>query len=239
MTAMLAAADGLRTRNKLEKLRRIKESAQKLFLAKGFDDTTMREIALRAGVGLGTIFLYAQDKRDLLFLTINEPLQAVTQRAEDAVDPQASLIDNLRAVAELHYRFFGRQPALSRFALREMTFYESGAQAPSFQKTRERLIRLFGRIVELAIANREIAPREPALFAGWTVFCIFQVELRRWLSDDSIHLHAGLSELERALRMLMTGLGTARSLRTRPSGAPRRRKKQLPARPGSRQGRRR
>ncbi len=225
MTAMLAAADGLRTRNKAEKLRRIKEAAQKLFVAKGFDDTTMREIALRAGVGLGTIFLYAEDKRDLLFLTINEPLQAVTQRAEDAVDPQASLIDNLREVAEMHYRFFGRQPALSRFALREMTFYESGAQAPSFQKTRERLIRLFGRIVELAIANREIAPQEPALFAGWTVFCIFQVELRRWLSDDTVHLNAGLRELERALRMLISGLGTARGPRTRRTGAPRRGRK--------------
>ncbi len=225
MTAMPAAADGLRTRNKLEKLHRIKEAAQKLFIAKGFDDTTMREIALRAGVGLGTIFLYAEDKRDLLFLTINEPLQAVTQRAEDAVDPRASLIDNLRSVAELHYRFFGRQPALSRFALREMTFYESGAQAPSFQNTRERLIRLFGRIVELAVANREIAPQEPALFVGWTVFCIFQVELRRWLAHDSVHLHAGLSELERALRMLITGLATARGPRRRASSQPRRRKK--------------
>ena len=65
--ATLASTDGLRARNKLDKLRRIKEAAQSLFIAKGFDDTTMREIAVRAGVGLGTIFLYAKDKRDLLF----------------------------------------------------------------------------------------------------------------------------------------------------------------------------
>ncbi|HLH89060.1 MAG TPA: TetR/AcrR family transcriptional regulator [Xanthobacteraceae bacterium] len=207
--AMLAAADGLRTRNKLEKLRRIKAAAQDLFVARGFDDTTMREIALRAGVGLGTIFLYAKDKRDLLFLTINEPLQAVTQRAEGAVDPRAPLIDNLLAIARLHYRFFGRQPALARFALREMTFYESGEQAPPFQKTRERLIRLFGRTIELAVANGEIAPSEPPLFAGWTVFCIFQVELRRWLADDARGLRAGLSELVRALGLLTRGFGGA------------------------------
>ena len=181
---MLAAADGLRTRNKLEKLGRIREAAQNLFVAKGFDDTTMREIAVRAGVGLGTIFLYAKNKRDLLFLTINEPLENVTQQAEDAVAPRASLIDNLLSVAKPHYRFFGQQPALSRLALREMIFYDSGAQAAPFQKTRERLIRLFGHTIELAIANEEIAPREPPLFAGWTLFCIFQVELRRWLAND-------------------------------------------------------
>src|SRR3972149_6280826 len=96
---VLAAADGLRTRNKLEKLRRIKEAAQNLFVAKGFDDTAMREIAVRAGVGLGTIFLYAKDKRDLLFLPINEPLEHITQQAEGAVDPDVPLIENLLAIA--------------------------------------------------------------------------------------------------------------------------------------------
>ena len=65
------------------------------FVAKGFDDTTMREIAVRAGVGLGTIFLYAKDKRDLLFLTINEPLEQITQEAENVFDPKAPLMDNL------------------------------------------------------------------------------------------------------------------------------------------------
>ena len=151
--ATCAPTDSLRARNKLEKLRRIKEAAQSLFIAKGFDDTTMREIAVRAGVGLGTIFLYAKDKRDLLFLTINEPLQHLTQQAEGAVDPEAPLIDNLLAIAKLHYRFFGEQPALARLALREMIFYDSGAQAASFQKTRERLIRLFGHTIELAIRH--------------------------------------------------------------------------------------
>src|SRR5664279_3715890 len=161
--ATLASTNGLRARNKLDKLRRIMDAAQSLFVAKGFDDTTMREIAVRAGVGLGTIFLYAKDKRDLLFLTINEPLQHITQRAERAVDPKAPMIDNLLAIAKLHYRFFGEQPALARLALREMIFYDSGTQAASFQKTRERLIRLFGHTVESAIKNAEIEPSEPPL----------------------------------------------------------------------------
>lgn len=207
--AALASGDGLRARNKLDKLRRIKDAAQSLFIAKGFDDTTMREIAMRAGVGLGTIFLYAKDKRDLLFLTINEPLEKITEEAEGIFDPKAPLMDNLVAIARLHYRFFGQQPALARLALREMIFYDSGAQAASFQRTRERLIQLFGHTVECAVKNAEIAPSEPPLFAGWTLFCIFQVELRRWLSSDVAHLRAGLSELERAFQMLIVGFGTS------------------------------
>lgn len=223
--ATLASTDGLRARNKLDKLRRIKEAAQSLFVARGFDDTTMREIAVRAGVGLGTIFLYAKDKRDLLFLTINEPLEHITQEAEGAVDSKVPLIENLLAVAKLHYRFFGERPALARLALREMIFYESGAQAASFQKTRDRLIRLFGRTIELAIANSEIAPKEAPLFAGWTLFCIFQVELRRWLASDVTNLRAGLNELERAFRLLIVGLSIAADRPVRTSTDSRQRRK--------------
>jgi AcrR family transcriptional regulator len=218
--ATLAAPEGLRARNKMDKLRRIKDAAQSFFVAKGFDDTTMREIALRAGVGLGTIFLYAKDKRDLLFLTINEPLEQITSEAEAAVESKARLIDNFLAIAQLHYRFFGQQPALARLALREMIFYETGAQAASFQKTRERLIRLFGHAVELAAANGEITSTEAPQFAGWTVFCIFQVELRRWLSNDVTQVQEGLSEFERALRLLVAGLGVrpeSSAIESRPS----------------------
>ena len=207
---------GLRERNKRDKLKRIKEAASALFVAKGFDDTTTREIALRAGVGLGTVFVYAENKRDLLFLIINDQLDKVTQSAQVAIDPATSLIGNLLKVAELHYRFFGKQPALSRLALREMIFYETGAQAGRFQNTRQHLIELFGRAVELAKAQDGIVTKENASFVGWIIFSIFQVELRRWLSSDELDLNAGLRSLERALVLLINGLmPTPKALRRR------------------------
>jgi AcrR family transcriptional regulator len=197
---------GLRERNKRDKLKRIKDAARMLFIAKGFDDTTTREIAMRAGVGLGTVFVYAENKRDLLFLIINDQLDEVTQAAQAAIDSTASLIDNLLKVAELHYRFFGEQPALSRLVLREMIFYETGAQAGRFQNTRQHLIELFGRAVGLAKAQNGITAKESPSFVGWTIFSIFQVELRRWLSSDDLDLDAGLKAFERALVLFINGL---------------------------------
>jgi len=66
---------GLRERNKADKLKRIREAATELFLEKGYDNTTTRAIAHRAGVGMGTVFVYAPTKRDLLFLIVNDDLQ--------------------------------------------------------------------------------------------------------------------------------------------------------------------
>ena len=178
-----------------------------LFIAKGFDDATMREIALRAGVGLGTIFLYAENKRDLLFLTINEQLEMVTQKAETA--------DRRRDVADrtIYWRWrscITNSSAGSRrcrgWCCAKWSFYDSGAQARPFQQTRERLISLFGTVVEMAAAQKLVALPESPQFIGWTIFCIFQVELRRWLSDDDLELRAGLRALERALTLFINGI---------------------------------
>ncbi len=49
----------LRESNKLQKLRRIKSAAAALFTEKGFDAATTRDIARRARVAKGTLFLYA------------------------------------------------------------------------------------------------------------------------------------------------------------------------------------
>jgi AcrR family transcriptional regulator len=208
MTLVSPAARSLgqRERNKIDKLRRIKEAARELFVAKGFDDTTTREIAVRAGVGLGTIFVYAENKRDLLFLIVNEELETVTEQAEASINPDASFLDNLLLVASRHYAFFRRQPALSRLVLREMAFYDSGAQAGRFQKTRERLINLFGNIVALAVEKGSLSSHETPQFIGWTIFCIFQVELRRWVSQDEPNLRHGLEALARALSLFAGGL---------------------------------
>jgi AcrR family transcriptional regulator len=206
LTLISPASLGQRERNKIDKLRRIKEAARELFLAKGFDETTTRAIALRAGIGLGTIFVYAENKRDLLFLIVNEELEALTGAAEAAIDPDASFLANLLSIAKSHYTFFGRQPALWRLVLREMAFYDSGAQAGRFQQTRERLINLFRKIVTLAIEQGSLSSAETPQFIGWTIFCIFQVEIRRWLSQDSPNLRSGLDALARALTLFATGL---------------------------------
>ena len=123
---------GQREKNKADKLRRIKEAARELFIAKGFDDATTREIALNAGVGIGTVFIYADNKRDLLFLVANDELEEMTARAEASIREDASLLQNLLSIFRRHYEFFARQPELSRLMLCEMIFYDAGRQALRF-----------------------------------------------------------------------------------------------------------
>jgi AcrR family transcriptional regulator len=200
---------GLRERNKTDKLRRIKDAARELFVSNGFDETTTREIAIRAGVGIGTVFTYADNKRDLLFLVANDELAEVTTNAEASLRQEAPCLQNLIDFFRHHYKFYVQQPELSRLLLREMTFYDSGRQASRFQKTREKNIKIVGDLMQMAADRKAIRTTEDPQFVGWVAFCIFQVELRRWLMSKNPVLSSGMKSLERALRLLMTGLDAA------------------------------
>jgi AcrR family transcriptional regulator len=199
-------ASGLRERNKLDKLRRIKEAASELFVRKGFDDTTTREIALRAGVGLGTIFVYAPTKRDLLFLIVTGDFEDLVERAAGLVRPERPMLENLLSVFRVHYRYHAQQPALSRLALREMIFYAAGRQAREFLKAREHLLALIRDIVEMAIEQKSIVASEDSGMIAEVIFSIFQIEVRRWLAADELNIRRGTTELRRQLLLLINGL---------------------------------
>jgi AcrR family transcriptional regulator len=203
-------AVGLREKNKIDKLQRIKAAARELFIARGFDDTTTREIAVRAGVGIGTVFIYADNKRDLLFLVANDELAETTSKAEGSVRDDASCLQNLLTVFRDHYEFFGRQPELSRLMLREMIFYDSGRQADRFQATRDRVIKLVGAVMKQALDREMIRSSEDSSFIGWVAFCIFQVELRRWLMTKEPDIDKGIEALQRALQLFIKGLAPAK-----------------------------
>ncbi|HUA56135.1 MAG TPA: TetR family transcriptional regulator [Candidatus Sulfotelmatobacter sp.] len=206
---------GRRELNRQDKLRRIKAAARKLFIAHGYDEASTREIAVRAGVALGTLFLYAADKRDLLFLVVNDDFERVTAEAADAVRPAASFLDNLLAALRPLYAFFDREPRLARLALREMMFYEAGDQARRFVKTRERMIALCGTIVRMAQDKREIRTKEDPHKVAALLFAIFQIEVRRWLTPPLADVEVGLRDLQRAFEVMMTGLSpTPRAFET-------------------------
>jgi AcrR family transcriptional regulator len=196
---------GQRERNKRDKLQRIKNAARELFVTRGYDDTTTREIALRAGVGMGTVFTYADNKRDLLFLIANEDLEETTKKSEAALSVDASLMTNLMAVFGNHYQYFMRQPELSRLMLREMLFYDSGQQANRFKITREKVISLVCQAVRFARDSRSIAVAGDEGMTGWVLFCVYQVELRSWLAGEELDLEAGLDRLRQALTVCLVG----------------------------------
>ena len=64
--AALAPAESVRERKRRETRRRIAEVGQRLFLAKGYDGTTLDEIAAAAGISRRSFFSYFKSKDDVM-----------------------------------------------------------------------------------------------------------------------------------------------------------------------------
>jgi TetR/AcrR family transcriptional regulator len=76
---------GRRERNKRDKLERIIAAARQLFDAHGVDAVTTQQIADKADIGTGTLFLYAKSKSELFLLVQNSSyVDALAQGRADA-----------------------------------------------------------------------------------------------------------------------------------------------------------
>ena len=200
------AKPSLRELNRLDKLARIKSAAKDLFAELGFDRATTRDIARRAHVGLGTLFNYADDKRDLVFLIFNEELNAVTDVALAAPHPDQPLIEQLLAVFRVHYRWLGSKPALARILLQELTFYSSGKQASTFLGIRKRLIDGIEQLIEKSQKDRKIKSSESAGLIARHIFFVYSASLRWWIAAPRPDPQKGLADLRRLLKLQFDGL---------------------------------
>ncbi|MGU3437669.1 TetR/AcrR family transcriptional regulator [Actinomycetes bacterium M1A6_2h] len=95
---------GRRERNKQEKLERITAAARDLFVEHGVDEVTTQQIADKADIGTGTLFLYAKTKSELLLMVQNSSYHDALERgraaAAEITQPLAAVMAIVRPVVE-------------------------------------------------------------------------------------------------------------------------------------------
>jgi AcrR family transcriptional regulator len=213
-----AAPGGRRERNKQDKLDRIRKAARSLFLEKGFEETTTREIAVRAGVAIGTLFLYATDKRDLLLLLFDDELNKLSDRAVRKAKRGAPFIDQLLAVFRVFLDYFSETPPLSRYMMQQVTFMGAGV-GNRIQAGLERTHQLLAKVVAQAQADDLVSQDVAPLAAAELIFLIYRAEIRRCLANDPPAIADGIAALRRDFTILFEGM--------RPRPAPVRRGRSL------------
>ncbi|CAN7488191.1 TetR/AcrR family transcriptional regulator [Pseudarthrobacter oxydans] len=113
---------GRRERNKQEKLDRITAAASELFAEYGVEDVTTQQIADKADIGTGTLFLYAKSKGELLLLVQNahyaEALERGRADAQIIQDALGAVMAIVRPIVECNRTQIGN----GRFYLKEMVF---------------------------------------------------------------------------------------------------------------------
>ncbi|MDB5898559.1 MAG: TetR/AcrR family transcriptional regulator [Ramlibacter sp.] len=207
---------GPRERGKRDKQRRIAAAARQVFLEKGYDAATTREIAAQAGVSIGTVFVYARDKRDLLLMVVNDELDALTERGQRWVERPGPLLDRLAGFFAERYRYWLADPALARPTL-EHTYDllgEPGEPAEGSEPTqrffarRRLMLAQLKTMVLQAQAAGEAAPDLDAERVASLFMALYVSEQRRWMQQAAPEPAAGIRQLRETLALVMRGVGT-------------------------------
>jgi AcrR family transcriptional regulator len=196
---------GLRERNKLDKLQRIKAAAAVLFTTKGFDETTTIEIAERAGVGEGTVFLYAEDKRDLLFQICMDELEQTRNKGFAKVKPNMPLLEQLVVPETVMYRQLAKNIPLERIFFEELTFC-SGKQADRLRESRFRMISRIEQLIFAAERAGSIKCDEDPYFVARHVFFSSQSAMRWWIARPKPKVSEGIADLRRIYTLHLRAL---------------------------------
>jgi len=117
---------GRRERNKLDKLQRITAAAAELFADRGVDDVTTQEIADRADIGTGTLFLYAKTKGELLLLVQNSAYAAALEQGRVDAATGSDVLHRVLGVVRPVVECNRTQIDNGRTYLREIVFGDPG-----------------------------------------------------------------------------------------------------------------
>jgi AcrR family transcriptional regulator len=156
---------------------RLELAALELYTERGFEQTTVAEIANRAGLTERTFFRHFADKREVLFggaSTLQELLVNAIAGAPDAAAPIDAVAAALQAAATL---------------LQERREYSTQRQAviaanPALQE--RELIKLAALAAALADALRRRGVAEPAAsLTAEAGIAVFKVAFERWINSTN------------------------------------------------------
>lgn len=204
MSSTASAPIGLRERNKQDKLARIKRAARELFARKGFEGATMREICRRARIATGTVFLYARDKRELLFLVFRDEARQLLEEGTAHVRGDMPVPDALMEVFGRFLDFYARNPALATVIAAEF-FYRTGEPTEMVALTQEFLDRI-AVIVDRGRTRGELRSDVSVADQVLTFFAHYAFHVQAWLGGGLPDRQQTEQALRRAIDLQIQGL---------------------------------
>jgi AcrR family transcriptional regulator len=165
---------------------RLEQAALELYGERGFEQTTVAEIAKRAGLSERTFFRHFADKREVLFWGAGSLQELMVDTLSGAPD-SAAPIDAVAAALEAAGTIFEARRAAAR---------RRQAIIAANPELREReLIKLATLAAALADALRRRGVKEPAAtLTAEAGIAVFRVAFERWIDERN---RRGFSQLVR------------------------------------------
>lgn len=180
------------------------EKATELFIARGFAEVSVNEIADFAGISVGSLYKYIRAKEDLLWLV----MQSIYGTLEDILEAERKEASNPgQALDQTVRRLFGAVDAVSRGILlmyREYRHLPVGGQQEFMQRER-RIVDIFRTIIEEGNRRGDFHCPHPDMAALDILMAAHAWSLKRWVlppgMDQSEYLEQQVELIRQMVRV--------------------------------------
>jgi AcrR family transcriptional regulator len=161
----MSSEKGLRQRKKLETRQAVSDIATRMFLARGFDNVTVAEIAEAANVAKMTVFNYFPRKEDLFFDRENEGMDLVREALAQR-SPNESPVAAMRSLA---HRLASQKHPFTKFTAGTARFWQTVMQSQALtarlRELRDECVRDYAKLLAETVGRTPPDP-EAHLFAS-------------------------------------------------------------------------
>lgn len=196
---------GLREQKKAKTRKAIIDSAVQLFSSKGFEKTSIEDIAKLAGIGKATVYTYFATKGDIFLTYCDDELDVAFADLKKTKQDGGGLLDQLVEFFMLKFTFVTRNREFGRQLLREMVFPKEGSE-----KAREHDQRYFDFLEELFRAAQrrgELADSDDLFDLSVHFFSLYLGLLAGWYGgyvETAEEIEEGMRRL---FRQVIGGIG--------------------------------
>ncbi|MDD3052270.1 MAG: TetR/AcrR family transcriptional regulator [Candidatus Cloacimonetes bacterium] len=185
-------------RRKQKRKSNILAAALKVFASKGFHDTKIKDIAKKAKVGTGTIYLYYENKESLLINCFEEMISDLLGKAQVKIAGTTDELKRIMKFIENHIDYCMQNPNAAKLLIVELKqsteIYKRHPDYWPLKSYMDYLIKLCGDAVEVGKIRRI----DPGLLATIIYGCM-DFSITNWLiSKTNIDLHevkTGIAEI--------------------------------------------
>lgn len=113
---------GIRETKKQETRKAIMQAAITLFSEKGFEKTSIEELARAAGIGKGTIYGYFQTKSDILHAFCEDELENLHEELTTNADREIPILQQMVSIYMSEFRHITENREFARLFMQETAF---------------------------------------------------------------------------------------------------------------------
>lgn len=187
-----------------EKRSEILDAAIKLFSEKGFERTTVDEIATKANVGKGTIYLYFENKEHI-FLTIIEEGMSQLRRFFQQMSKEENFLSLLRELIFSYLKFAEDNREIYRLFLKErlaMRLFDEDTLGRRFMEMHHELHQFMTEFMQRGMDEGALRPADPG-YLGMALNGIISHTVFYWLFTNEQQPLTGLTDA--LYRLFLTG----------------------------------